>query len=161
MSDALLDMLPAESFYLAAEYRHRYPSETTHWGQAGNELQQLAVRNPDGVSVDRLSRDFGVPHPALAQSNTRELLNVKPFPTFMNYSSRLLAESWDSTNLYWARLADEMGYSPEMLEPPDPRKIDHAHGGANIASHLERLARNRARHARDRRQISGRVKLPR
>jgi hypothetical protein len=27
----------------------------------------------------------------------------------------LLAESWDSGNLYWARLADEVGYSPVAL----------------------------------------------
>jgi hypothetical protein len=27
----------------------------------------------------------------------------------MGYSSRLMAESWDSCNLYWARLADETG----------------------------------------------------
>jgi hypothetical protein len=33
----------------------------------------------------------------------------------MGYSSRLLAESWDSNNLYWARLADELGYPPVML----------------------------------------------
>ena len=33
----------------------------------------------------------------------------------MGYSSRFLAESWDSNNLYWARLADEKGYSPVML----------------------------------------------
>jgi hypothetical protein len=51
----------------------------------------------------------------LAQSYSRELLNLKPFPAFSGYSSRLLAESWDSGNLYWARLADEMGYSPVML----------------------------------------------
>ena len=40
---------------------------------------------------------------------------MKPFPAFEGYSSRLLAETWDSSNLYWARLADEMGYSPVML----------------------------------------------
>jgi hypothetical protein len=62
-----------------------------------------------------MSRDFGVPHPILAQSYRRELLNTKPFPAYQGYSSRLLAESWDSSNLYWARLADEMGYSPAML----------------------------------------------
>ena len=33
----------------------------------------------------------------------------------MGYSSRFLAESWDSNNLYWARLADEKGYVPVML----------------------------------------------
>ena len=46
---------------------------------------------------------------------SRDLLDVKPFPAFMGYASRLLAESWDSNNLYWARLADEKGYSPVML----------------------------------------------
>jgi len=30
-------------------------------------------------------------------------------------ANRFLAESWDSPNLYWARLADERGYSPVML----------------------------------------------
>jgi hypothetical protein len=36
-------------------------------------------------------------------------------PPFAGNSSRFLAESWDSPNLYWARLADEAGYSPVML----------------------------------------------
>jgi hypothetical protein len=67
------------------------------------------------VSWERLSRDFGVPHPVLAQTYGRELLNVPPVPAFSGYSSRLLAESWDSGNLYWARLADETGSSPEAL----------------------------------------------
>ena len=49
-----------------------------------------------------MSADFGVPHPVLAQNYARELLNVKPVPAFLGYSSRLLAESWDSSNLYWA-----------------------------------------------------------
>jgi len=40
---------------------------------------------------------------------------VKPFPASGGEDSRLCGESWDSTNLYWARLADEMGYSPVML----------------------------------------------
>ena len=56
-----------------------------------------------------------MPHPTLAHSYARELLNLSPFPMFEGYSSRLLAETWDSTNLYWARLADEMGYAPVML----------------------------------------------
>jgi hypothetical protein len=67
------------------------------------------------VSIARLSKDFGVPHPTLARTNTPEILNVKPFPFFGGYSSRLFAESWESSNLYWALLADEMGYSPVML----------------------------------------------
>jgi hypothetical protein len=62
-----------------------------------------------------LSEDFGVPHPALEQTYARELLSVKPLPTLMGYSSRLLGESWDSNNLFWARLADESGYPPVKL----------------------------------------------
>ena len=84
-------------------------------GAAGQELESLCQRDPAEVGWERLSQDFGVPHPILAQSYARELLNLKPFPAFEGYSSRLLAESWDSSNLYWARLADEKGYSPVML----------------------------------------------
>jgi hypothetical protein len=72
-------------------------------------------QDPDETNARRLSEDFGVPHPMLAQTNARELLNVKPFPTFFGYSSYLLAESWESNNLYWARLADEKGLPPESL----------------------------------------------
>jgi hypothetical protein len=110
-----MQVMPADTFYLAFEFRRRYPNNTEHWGQAGKELDDLTRRFPDETSWQRLSEDFGVPHPALAHTYSRELLNVKPFPTFQDYSSRLLAESWDSNNLYWARLADEMGYPPVML----------------------------------------------
>src|SRR2546421_648873 len=83
--------------------------------QCGKELATLSERYPNEVNWERLSRDFGVPHRILAQSYAPELLNLPPFPVFMGYSSRLLAETWDSNNLYWARLADEKGYSPVML----------------------------------------------
>ena len=33
----------------------------------------------------------------------------------MGYSSRIMAESWESTNIYWAALADELGLSPAQL----------------------------------------------
>jgi hypothetical protein len=108
-------MTPADTFYLAAEFRRRFSGETNAFGPAGQELESLCHLHPAEVSWERLSQDFGVPHPILAQSYSRELLNLKPFPAFEGYSSRLLAESWDSSNLYWARLADEKGYSPVML----------------------------------------------
>lgn len=115
VEEALSRVMPGETFYLAAEFRRKFPGPSNDWGKAGEELESLASRYPAEVSWERLSEDFGVPHPALAQNYTRELLKVKPFPAFMGYSSRLLAESWDSNNLYWARLADEQGYSPVML----------------------------------------------
>ncbi len=108
-------MMPAETFYLATEFRRRFPGETAAMGPAGQQLDELLRRDPTGASSERIAKDFGVPHPTMARTNTLELLHVKPFPFFGGYSSRLFAESWESGNLYWARLADEMGYSPVML----------------------------------------------
>jgi hypothetical protein len=115
LTEMLPRVTPADTFYLTAEFRRRYPKETDSWGPEGQELVSLSAQYPAELSWERLSQDFGVPHPILAQSYARELLNVKPFPAFSGYSSRLLAESWDSSNLYWARLADEMGYQPVLL----------------------------------------------
>ncbi|MGA7060751.1 MAG: hypothetical protein WA690_08930 [Candidatus Acidiferrales bacterium] len=115
MTEVSSQTTPADTFYLTAEFRRRYPGETTSWGPAGQELQELSNQHAADLDWERLSRDFGVPHPILARTYSRELLNVAPFPMFQGYSSRLLAENWDSTNLYWARLADEMGYAPVTL----------------------------------------------
>jgi hypothetical protein len=111
----LARVTPADTFYLATEFTRRYPDQSDAMGQPGKELQSLVQQSPNEVSWERLSRDFGIPHPVLAQSYARELLNLPPFPAFMGYSSRFLAESWDSNNLYWARLVDEKQYSPVML----------------------------------------------
>jgi hypothetical protein len=119
--ELLPNVTPAEKFYLAAEFRRRFPSAKEPLGAAGAELDALSSSHPDEVSLDRLSRDFGVPHPILEQSYSRELLNVKPFPAFMGYPSRLMAETWDSDNLYWASLADEMGIAPETLNTLVPQ----------------------------------------
>jgi hypothetical protein len=121
LADADPQMTPADSFYLAAEFRRRFSGQTDSLGPANQELESLTRRNPTELSWDRLSQDFGVPHPILTQSYSRELLNLKPFPAFEGYSSRLLAETWDSNNLYWARLADEKGYSAVMLNALVPQ----------------------------------------
>ncbi len=93
----------------------KYPDEPGVWGSATEELRTLCRQHPEQVNWKRLSHDFGTPHPHMAQNYGLELLNMAPMPPFSGYSSRFLAESWDSTNLYWARLADEGGYSPVML----------------------------------------------
>lgn len=115
VDEAISQVTPADTFYLTAEFRRRFPNDTGSWGPAGQELDRLCHQYPAEVSWDKLSRDFGVPHRTLALTYTPELLNVKPFPAFAGYSSRLMAESWDSNNLYWARLADEARYPPVML----------------------------------------------
>lgn len=115
VAEILPRMMPADTFYLTAEFRRKFPDQTGSWGPAGQELETLSQRSPADASWERLSQDFGVPHPILTQSYSLQLLNLRPFPAFEGYSSRLLAESWDSNNLYWARLADEMGYPPVAL----------------------------------------------
>jgi hypothetical protein len=106
---------PAEKFYLASEYRRLYPAEATASSAAGQELDDLARKSPSEISPERLSRDFGVPHPTLEQTNGCAILSLKPLPAYSGDAYALMGESWESSNLYWARLADEMGYAPESL----------------------------------------------
>ena len=117
--------LPADAFYLAVEFRRKYPDEAAKWGPAGRELDELARKNPGDTNPDRLAAEFGVPHPVLVITNSCTLLNMKPLSAFGGNASRLLAESWESNNLYWARLADEMGYSPVMLNVLVPTLTRH------------------------------------
>ncbi len=108
-------MLPAETFYLAAEFRSAFPRQAGLYGEAGRKLDDLARRDASAVSITRLRRDFGVPHLVMAGSEMPTLLFTGIFPTSGGYANRLFGESWESTNLYWARVADEKGYSPAML----------------------------------------------
>ncbi len=62
-----------------------------------------------------ISRIFGSPKPSLANSFEPELLNLRTFPTLMGYSSRILAESWESNLLYYGALADEIHATPAEL----------------------------------------------
>lgn len=114
-TELLAQMMPADLFYLATEFSRKYPENPAAVGTATQELQKLCEQHPEQVNWNRLSHDFGTPHPSLARTYGLELLNVPPMPAFSGDSSRFMAESWDSPNLYWARLADEAGYSPVML----------------------------------------------
>jgi hypothetical protein len=111
----LAQTIPADTFYLAAEYRRRYPARAASIGPQNQQLDTLCSQYPADTTTQRLSHDFGVPHPVLARSYAPGLLYVKPFPSFGGASSRLFGESWESNNLYWARLADEKGYEPAAL----------------------------------------------
>ena len=115
VAELLAQMMPSELFYLTEEFRLKYPENPSVVGSAMHELIELERQHPEQVSWKRLSHDFGTPHPRIAQNYGLELLNVAPMPPFAGRPSRFLAESWDSPNLYWARLADEAGYSPVML----------------------------------------------
>jgi hypothetical protein len=115
VQDEISRLLPADTFYLAAEFRERFPQEAAGVGPASQTLDKLCRQYPADASLERISKDFGIPHPELTQNYGRELVNVKPFPAFSGYSSGLFGESWDYSNLYWARLADERNDSPAAL----------------------------------------------
>jgi hypothetical protein len=123
--DVLAHTLPANAFYLAVEFRRKYAGEAGKWGPAGRELDELAQKDSAETDPDRLAAEFGVPHPVLVITNSCTLLNMKPLSAFGGNASRLLAESWESNNLYWARLADEMGYSPVTLNVLVPTLTRH------------------------------------
>ena len=120
-AEALARLTPADTFYLAVEFRKRFPEENAALGPTGHALEKLVRENPSEVSLERISRDFGTPHPTLEQTYGRELINGKPFPAFSGASNRLFGESWDSNNLYWARLADEKKDPPETLNVLSPQ----------------------------------------
>lgn len=135
-SEMLEGIMPADSFYLTAEFRQRFPGELDGLSAAGRELDALYREDPDELNWERLSRDFGIIHPVFAQSYARDFINVKPFPALGGNYSRLMGECWDSGNLYWARLADEMGYSPVLLNQIVP-ELTHRMVERIAASDLE------------------------
>jgi hypothetical protein len=129
-------MLPADTFYLGIEFHQRFASEAASAGTAGVQLDEMERLYPTEITWERLSKDFGIPHPTLSMTYARELLNVKPFPFYGGYSSRLFGESWESGNLYWARLADELGYSPVTLNRLVP-ELTRSMTGKIFATELE------------------------
>jgi hypothetical protein len=102
----------------------------------GSEIRQLAESDPKEINYDVVSRAFGTPKPTLANSYEPELMNLRTFPTLMGYSSRIMAESWESNTLYWAALADELSLPPAALNVRIPewtqQLVEHI-----FASHLE------------------------
>ena len=86
---ALALVTPADTFRVAAEFRRSSPIPIATFGPASAELDALDSQYPGEVNLQRLSRDFGTPHPVLAQNYSCELLNLPPFPAFAGNSSRL------------------------------------------------------------------------
>ena len=79
------------------------------------KIAALASADPERHSHEAISSAFGTPNPTLANSHRPQLLHLRTFPTLMGYSSRILAESWESSNLFYAALSDELGFRPSQL----------------------------------------------
>jgi hypothetical protein len=131
--EALDRVTPSELFLLS---RDLAPKRTGDDSCLLPEIRRLADANPREVNYGAISRAFGTPKPTLVNSYEPELLNLRTFPTLMGYSSRIMAESWESNTLYWVGLADELSLSPGELNvriPQWTRKLVED----IFASHLE------------------------
>ncbi len=108
---AIDNIMPSEIYLIAEDGFKKKHSD----GPLGSELVRMEKESPKEVSGDAISRAFGTPKPTLTGTYVPELLNLRTFPTLMGYSSRMLAESWESNLLYYAALADEMQMPPAQL----------------------------------------------
>lgn len=116
---AALDLVtPSELFGIA---RHVVLQDPKSTDPIAVEIRRMAADAPETLTYAAISRAFGTPKPTLAASYTPELLNLRTFPTLMGYSSRILAESWESSNLFYAALADEMQLAPSQLNVVIPQ----------------------------------------
>ena len=107
---AVENVLPSEMYLLA-----RSLAEQDRESALAQEIRRLAAASPAELSPEAISQAFGTPKPTLANTYGLELLNLRTFPTLMGYSSRILAESWESNLLYSAALADEIHAQPAQM----------------------------------------------
>lgn len=108
---ALDEVTPAEMFAIAAELS----AEKNNNAPLAVEIRRAEAEAPKELNYATISRRFGTPKPTLANSYSPELLNLRTFPTLMGYSSRIMAESWESNLLYYAAIADELHVPPSQL----------------------------------------------
>ena len=107
---AVENVVPSEMYLLAREL-----AGADMTSPLAAEMRQLATDAAEQVSPKMISHTFGTPKPVLSTSYQPELLNLRTFPTLMGYSSRIMAESWESNLLYFAALADQVHLSPAEL----------------------------------------------
>lgn len=80
------------------------------------QIDSLASGHPRTLAPEVISHTFGTPKPNLTHSYQPGLLYLRTFPALMGFSSRILAESWESNNLSYAALADEVGTPVAQLD---------------------------------------------
>ncbi len=133
VSGAIQNLTPLELYVMACTLES---SPAVSHDAVAIEISQLAAHHASEVSDAAISQAFGTPKPTLANSYRPELLKLRTFPTLMGYSSRIMAESWESNTLYWAALGDQMHVTPPQLNVLIPewteKVVEHI-----FASHLE------------------------
>ena len=129
--DAVTRTTPSELFELARASAQEHATDPL-----ATEIGQIAAEAPDQVNYAAISRLFGTPKPTLANSMMPQLLSLRTFPALMGYSSRILAESWESDLLYYASMADQLDMQPARLNLMVPYWTRETIEGI-FATHLE------------------------
>jgi hypothetical protein len=109
---AIENVMPSELFAIA---RDLLASNKSGASPLATEIRREAAESPQEANYSAISHAFGTPKPTLANSYSPELLNLRTFPTLMGYSSRIMAESWESNLLYYGALADQLHLAPAQL----------------------------------------------
>ena len=134
---AVDSVTPAELFAVARDFASRPGAAELPSSCIATELRQLSEASPQMVNYEAISRAFGTPKPTLANSYRPELLNLRTFPALMGYSSRIMAESWESNTLYWVGAGRRDGPAPGATQCAYSG-MDPARWWSSIfASHLE------------------------
>jgi hypothetical protein len=116
VQQGVAEFTPAELYELSQDLIERHDAVTErNGGPFAAEILRLRSEQSDKLSYRNIASIFGTPHPELTGSYRPELLHLPLFPTIMGYSSRIMAESWESTNIHWATLADELYLPPSEL----------------------------------------------
>jgi hypothetical protein len=132
IESAIQQLMPAELFHIGVDVLAENKSLSSPIYREIRELQQ----NSAEVKMELISDLFGSPKPALTHSYRPELLGLRTMPTLMGYSSRLMAETWESGALYWAELSDRLHVRPEELNILIPEWTRETVEGI-FATHLE------------------------
>jgi hypothetical protein len=103
---------------------------------ASEELAALFSHDEKQLTGAAIARAFGTPKPTLTHSLQPGLLYLRTFPALMGFSSRILAESWESNSLFYAALADEAGVPAAQLDNVIP-EWNRAAIENIFATHLE------------------------
>lgn len=100
------------------------------------QIAALASEHRPDLTPQAIAAVFGTPKPILRHTYRPMLLNIRLFPALMGYSSRILAETWESDSLYYAALAEETGVPVKQLDAYVPVWNEHAIEDI-FATHLE------------------------
>jgi hypothetical protein len=127
VKEAVSEFTPAELYELSkALIEQDSPALGRAGGPFAAEIRRLRADKPDEFRYETIASIFGTPHPELTNSYRPALLHLPLFPTMMGYSSRIMAESWESTNIHWATLADELHLPPAELNLLVPQWTQHS-----------------------------------